>query len=42
MAPKFVWIIHDQPESDSAINQAVDEFNVPPNVRAQLIAQRPD
>jgi len=42
MAPKFVGIIHDQPESVSAINQAIEEFNVPPNVRAQLVAQRRD
>ena len=37
---KFVGLIHNQPDGESAINQAIEEYNVPPNERGRLIAQR--
>jgi hypothetical protein len=28
---KFVGIVHDQPDEQSAIKQAIEEYKVPPN-----------
>jgi hypothetical protein len=39
---KFVGLIHDQPDGDSAIKAAIVEYNVPPNERGRLMAQRRD
>jgi len=37
---KLVGIVYDQPDADSAIKQAIMEYDVPPNERGRLIAQR--
>jgi hypothetical protein len=37
---KLVGIVHDQPDADSAIKQAIVEYNVPPNERGRLLARR--
>jgi hypothetical protein len=37
---KFVGIVYDQADADSAIKQAIEEYNVPPNERGRLMAQR--
>jgi hypothetical protein len=37
---KLIGIVYDQPDADAAIKQAIKEYNVPPNERGRLIAQR--
>jgi len=37
---KFVGLVHNQPDAESAIKQAIVEYKVPPNECGRLIAQR--
>jgi hypothetical protein len=37
---KFIGIVHNQPDAASAINAAIEEFKVPPNLHNRLIAQQ--
>ncbi|HLH98024.1 MAG TPA: hypothetical protein VKW08_23200 [Xanthobacteraceae bacterium] len=39
---QFVGIVYDQPNEDAAIKRAIEEFKVPTNQQARLIAQRRD
>jgi hypothetical protein len=39
---KFVGLIHDQPDGDSAVKAAIAEYNILPNERGRLMAQRRD
>jgi hypothetical protein len=39
---KFVGLVHNQPDAESAIKQAIVEYIVPLNERGRLMAQRRD
>jgi hypothetical protein len=39
---KLVGIVDDQPNEEAAIKQAIKEYDVPPNERGRLMAQRRD
>jgi hypothetical protein len=39
---KLIGIVHDQPDAESAIKQAIEEFKAPRNERGRLMAQRRD
>ena len=37
---KLVGIVYDQPDAESAIKQAIEEYKVPAKLRGRLMAQR--
>jgi hypothetical protein len=39
---KVLGIVHDQPDAESAIKEAIKQFNVRSSERDRLIAQRRD
>jgi hypothetical protein len=39
---RFVGIVYNQPDEESAIKAAIEEYKVPANQRTRLVAQRRD
>ena len=39
--PKFVGIIDNAPDAQTAIERAIEQYRVPPNERGWLVAVRP-
>jgi hypothetical protein len=39
---RFVGLVHNQPDEESTIKAAIEEYEVPPNQRGRLMAQRRD
>ncbi len=39
---KFIGIVFEQPDAESAIRKAIADYAVPPDQRGKLIAQRRD
>jgi len=39
---KLVGLVHNEPDADSAIKQAIMEYDVPPTERGRLMAKRRD
>jgi hypothetical protein len=39
---RLVGIVDNQPDAESAIKAAIEEYKVPPNQRGRLMAQRRD
>ena len=39
---QFIGIVYDAPDEQSAIKKAIEEFRIPANQRARLVAQRRD